>query len=159
MLCISQEIYSQMALGLVNGNYAGSTGAVINPSSMANTKLKSDINLLSVSAFVENNYLYFPSRESSIIKLFNGVYDFHFFPKPYGSGERRVYSYYQDKSLKNIFVNTRMIGPSVMFSCKDNVFGIRTGFRVMSSTRRLPYDLANFSYYGLDFKPQHNVNL
>ena len=27
----------------------------------------------------------------------------------------------------------------------------------MSSTRRLPYDLANFSYYGLDFEPQHNV--
>lgn len=158
IFCISEEIYSQMALGLVNGNYAGSTGTLINPSSMANTKLKSDINLLSISAFVENNYLYFPSRESSIIKLFNGVYDFHFIPKPYGTGERKVYAYYQDKSDKNIFVNTRMIGPSVMFSCKDNVFAIRTGFRVMSSTRRLPYDLANFSYYGLDFKPQHNVN-
>jgi hypothetical protein len=147
-----------MALGLVNGNYAGSTGAVINPSSIANTKLKSDINILSVSTFVENNYLYFPSSESSVIKLFNGVYDFHFFPKPYGHGERRVYSYYQDKSLKNVFVNSRVMGPSIMFSCKDNVFAVRTGFRVMSSTRRLPYDLANFSYYGLDFKPQHNIN-
>jgi hypothetical protein len=157
MLCFPYEIYSQLALGLVNGNYAGSTGAVINPSSLANTRLKSDINLLSASAFVENNYLYFPSRESSIIKLFNGAYDYHFFPKPYGHGDRRVYSYYEDKSLKNIFVNTRMIGPSIMFSCKDNVFAIRTGYRVMSSTRRLPYDLANFSYYGLDFKPQHNV--
>ena len=116
IICISHEIYSQMALGLVNGNYAGSNGIMINPSSMADTKLKSDINLLSVSAFVENNYLYFPSRESSIIKLFNGVYDFHFIPKPYGTGERKVYAYYQDKSNKNIFVNTRMIGPSVMFS-------------------------------------------
>ena len=147
-----------MALGLVNGNYAGLNGGVINPSFMANTKLKSDINLFTASAFVENNYLYFPSRESSIIKLVNGVYDFHFIPKPYGTGERKVYAYYEDKSNKNIFVNTRMIGPSVMFSCKDNVFAIRTGFRVMSSTRRLPYDLANFSFYGLDFKPQHNVN-
>lgn len=156
--CISQDIYSQMALGLVNGNYAGSRGAIINPSSMANSQLKLDINLLSVNAFVENNYLYFPSRESSIIKLFNGVYDFHFFPKPYGYGERRVYSYFQDKSDKNIFVNARIMGPSVMFSYKDNVFAIRTGFRVMSSTRRLPYDLANFSYYGLDFTPQHNVD-
>jgi hypothetical protein len=158
ILCISQEIYAQMALGLVNGNYAGLNGGVINPSFMANTKLKSDINLFTASAFVENNYLYFPSRESSIIKLVNGVYDFHFIPKPYGTGERKVYAYYEDKSNKNIFVNTRMIGPSVMFSFKDNVFAIRTGFRVMSSTRRLPYDLANFSFYGLDFKPQHNVN-
>ena len=157
ILCISQELYSQMALGLVNGNYAGSAGALINPSSLANTRLKSDINLLSVNAFVENNYLYFPSRESSIIKLFNGAYDFHFFPKPYGQGDRRVYSYYQDKSPKNIYVNTRIMGPSIMFSCKDHVFAVRTGFRAMSSTRRLPYDLANFFYYGMDFKPQHNV--
>lgn len=158
IFCIFQQTHSQNALGIVNGNYAGSNGAMINPSSMANTKLKSDINLLSVSAFVENNYLYFPSRESSIIKLFNGVYDFHFIPKPYGTGERKVYAYYQDKSNKNIFVNARLTGPSVMYSYKDNVFALRTGVRIMSSTRRLPYDLANFSFYGMDFKPQHNVN-
>jgi hypothetical protein len=149
--------YSQLSLGLVNGNYAGSNGNFINPSLMANSKLRSDINLFSINAFEENNYLYFPSRESSLIKLFNGQYDYHFFPKPYGSGNRKVYTYYQDKSLKNIFANVRITGPSVMFSVRDNVFAIRTGFRVMSSTRRLPYDIANFSYYGMDFKPQHNV--
>jgi hypothetical protein len=157
MMCISHEIHSQLALGLVNGNYAGSTGTIINPSSMANTRLKSDINLFAISAFVENNYLYFPSQESSLIKLFNGVYDFHFFPKPYGQGERNVYSYYMDKSLKNIFVNTRIIGPSVMFSFNDHVFAVSSGFRVMSTTNRLSYDMANFSYYSMDFKPQHNI--
>ena len=158
MVCFSQEIFSQLSLGLVNGNYSGSTGTIINPASMANTKLKTDINLLALSAFAENNYLYFPSKKSSLIKLFNGAYDFHFFPKPYGDGERKVYSYYQDKSLKNIFGNARIIGPSVMFSMNEHVFAVRTGFRMMSSTRRLPYDIANFSYYGADFKPQQNVN-
>jgi len=158
ILCFSPEIYSQLSLGLVNGNYSGSTGIIMNPSSMANTKLRSDIHLFSLHAFAENNYLYFPSRESSFVKLINGAYDYHFFPKPYGNGDRKVYSYYQDKSLKNIFVNARIIGPSVMLSFHDQVFAISTGFRVMSSTRRLPYDMANFSYYGMDFSPQHNIN-
>lgn len=146
-----------MSLGLVNGNYSGVNSSIINPALMANSKLKWDVNLVSLNAFVENNYLYFPSRQSSAIKLFNGDYDFHFFPKPYGTGERRVYTYYNDKSLKNIFVNSRILGPSVMFSVKKHVFAIRTGFRIMSSSRRLPYDMANFSYYGMDFKPQHNI--
>jgi hypothetical protein len=157
IMCISLDTYSQMAIGLVTGNYAGSTGTFMNPSSMANSKLKSDINILAINVFAENNYLYFPSRESSLIKLFNGVYDFHFFPKPYGTGERNVYTYYQDRSLKNIFGNIRVIGPSYMFSYNDHVFAVTTGFRVMSSTRRLPYDMANFSFYGMDFKPQQNI--
>lgn len=157
MMCFSHSIYSQLSLGLVNGNYSGSAGNLINPSSMANSKVKTEITLFSLNVFAENNYLYFPSRQSSAIKLFNGDYDFHFFPKPYGRGDRRVYTYYQDKSLKNIFGSARVIGPSVMFSVRDHVFAIRTGFRAMSSTRRLPYDIANFSYYGMDFKPQQNV--
>jgi hypothetical protein len=34
---------------------------------------------------------------------------------------------------------------------------MHAGYRIASSTRRLPYDIANFSYYGLDFYPQHNI--
>lgn len=157
LLSFSQGIYSQLSLGLVNSNYSGLAGSTINPSSMANTKIRGEINLFSVNAFVENNYLYFPSKESSLIKLFNGAYDYHFFPKPYGQGQRQVYSYYSDKSLKNYFINARIMGPSVMFAVHDHMFAIRTGFRMMSSTNRLPYDMANFSFYGMDFSPQHNT--
>jgi hypothetical protein len=124
---------------------------------MANSKLSADINIFSVHGFVENNYLYFPSQKSSLIKLTTGAYDYQLFPKPYGSGNRVVYSYYNDKSLKNIFVNQRIMGPSMMVAVQDHMFGVRTGFRFISSTRRLPYDMANFSYYTMDFKPQHNT--
>jgi len=158
MMCFSQVIYAQLSLGLVNGNYAGSASIQLNPASMANSKLKADINIFSFHAFAENNYLYFPSRQSSFIKLFNGAYDYHYMPKPYGQGERNVYAYYEDESLKNFYVNSRVSGPSVMFAVQDHVFAVNTAFRVMSSTRRLPYDMANFSFYGMDFKPQHNVN-
>jgi len=157
MFFFSQGINAQSALGLVSSNYSGVAGTLINPSSMANTRLSADINLFSAHGFVENNYLYFPSRQSSFIKLVNGAYDYQLFPKPYGTGNRAVYSYYNDKSLKNIFVHSRIMGPSVMVAVQDHLIGVRTGLRIMSSTRRLPYDMANFSYYGMDFRPQQNT--
>jgi hypothetical protein len=154
---LSQGIFAQLSLGLVNGNFSGVSGSLINPSSMANSKLSADINIFSARTFVENNYLYFPSRKASLVKLVNGAYDYELFPKPFGTGNRYVYSYYSDKSLKNAYVNTRIMGPSFMFTRQDHVFALRTGARFMSSTRRLPYDMANFSYYTMDFRPQHNT--
>ena len=154
---IVQVGFSQLSMGLVNSNYSGLSGSVINPANMANSKLRADINLFSVHGFVENNYLYFPSRKSSLIKLTTGAYDYELFPKPYGTGNRYVYTYYDDKSLKNVFVNTRITGPSLMVAVQDHMFAVRTSFRFVSSTRRLPYDMANFSYYTMDFKPQQNT--
>jgi hypothetical protein len=157
LVYISQGLIAQHSLGLVNGNYSGVAGTLVNPSSMANNRLSADINVFAVHSFAENNYLYFPSRQSSLIKLLNGAYDYQLMPKPYGTGNRYVNTYYYDKSQKNIFINTRILGPSVMFAVQDHLFAIRTGARVMSSTRRLPYDMANFSYYGIDFRPQQNT--
>ncbi len=148
---------SQQSVGLVAGNYSGSVGNTLNPALMANSWLKGDVTLMAVSAFVENDYFYLPANEAGIIRLVQGIYEFPYFAKPYGKGERNVYSYYEDKSDKDIIVHGRVTGPSAMFSHHDHVFAIRTGARVMSTTHRLPYDIANFSYYGMDFKPQHNV--
>jgi hypothetical protein len=157
LMLISSSGFSQLTLGQSNGNFSGIAGSLANPSSLTNSKLRAEINVLSVHGFVENNYLYFPSKQTSFIQLVNGAYDYELFPKPYGTGNRCVYSYYTDKSLKSVFVNTRIIGPSAMVAIDDHVIAIRTGFRMMSSTRRLPYDMANFSYYGMDFRPQHNT--
>jgi len=148
---------AQESLGLVTSNYAGSMGTLINPAFMANSWLKSDISVFSALSFAENNYFYLPANEAGVIRVFKGVYEFPYFAKPYGKGERNVYSYYDDKSNKNILANGRITGPSGMFSLHDHVFAIRTAARAMSSTRRMPYDMANFMYYSMDFKPQHNI--
>jgi hypothetical protein len=87
----------------------------------------------------------------------NGAHEYELFPKPFGTGNRYVYSYYTDKSLKNVFVNNRVMGPSFMVTIHDHIFGFRTGARLVSSTRRMPYDMANFLYYTMDFRPQHDV--
>lgn len=148
---------AQQSIGLVTGNYAGSMSALLNPAFMANSQLKSDICLFSVLTYGENNYFYLPAHQAGVLKLFQGAYDFPYYPKPYGKGERNVYAYYNDKSLKNIYANARATGPSGMFSYRDHIFSIRTGARAVSSTRRLPYDMANFMYFTMDFRPQHNT--
>jgi hypothetical protein len=150
-------LQGQHTVGLVSGNYAGSAGTVINPSSIANSWLKADISLFSASGFVENNYFYLPAPEGTIRNIITGEYTFPFISKPYGKGQRSVRAYYNDQSQKNIFVQSRVTGPSAMFSWRDHVFAVRIGSRAVSSTRRVPYDVANFSYYGMDFKPQHNI--
>jgi hypothetical protein len=156
MVGFSQGLFAQYSMGLVNGNYAGVSASLINPSALVNTKLRADINIFSARAFVDNNYLYFPSRKASLIKLVNGAYDYELFPKPYGTGNRMIYTYYNDKSLKNLYVNARIMGPSFEVAMQNHNFGLRTGVRMMSSTRRLPYDMANFSYYTMDFRPQQD---
>ena len=147
----------QERLGMVTGNFSGSAGVSINPASIANSRIRIDYGLFSVHSFVENNYFYLPAEQASFIKIIDGTYRFPFFAKPYGEGSRNVYSYYMDPSDKDIFVNTRIDGPSAMFGLNDHIFAVHSSFRVVSSTRRLPYDIANFSYYAMDFYPQHNI--
>ena len=48
-------VFGQEMLGFVNSNYSGSQGVSINPSYMANSKLRADISLFTFNSFVENN--------------------------------------------------------------------------------------------------------
>lgn len=158
LLLVAVSVHSQEMLGLVTGNYAGSNGIYLNPSSIANSKIRWDLNLFSANAFVFNNYFYLPKRQAGFFSVVSGEYTFPAYPKPFGVGERNVHVYYKDKSSKNIFTNGRIIGPSAMFRCGDHTLAVHTGLRVMSSSYNIPYDIANFSYFTLDYKPQHYQN-
>jgi hypothetical protein len=157
LLLLSPGLIAQERLGLVNSNYSGSAGISINPASIANSKIRVDYGLFTIHSFLENNYFYLPAQQGGLFRVLNGSYDFPYFDKPYGEGSRNVYSYYMDPSNKNIYANTRIDGPSVMFGLDDHIIAVHSSMRVASSTRRLPYDIANFSYYAMDFYPQHNI--
>jgi hypothetical protein len=144
-------------LGFVNSNYSGSQGLAINPSSMANSKLRGDISLFTFNSFVNNNYFYLPAGEASFFKVITGKFEFPYFDKPYGEGERNVPSYYLDKADKNFYVNTKVMGPSLMWGMNDHFMAVHTAYRMVGSIRKLPYDIANFSYYAMDYYPQHNI--
>lgn len=154
----ANNLSGQDMLGLTTGNYAGSNSIYLNPAFIANNRVKMDINLISVGAFLQNNYLYLPKKEATFLSILNGEYNFPYHSKPFGKGDRNIYSYYADNSKKHIYANERIAGPSVLMRYGDHSFVIHTGARLVSSTNRLPYDMANFMFYSMDFKPQHNVN-
>ena len=67
VFCFFSVAHSQEMLGIVNSNYAGSNGAMINPSSIVNSKLFMDINLISGNVFVQSNFLHMDSEDYNLI--------------------------------------------------------------------------------------------
>jgi hypothetical protein len=64
-------IYSQENQGLIFDNYSPVTGQFINPSNIVDSKTWLDINLIGASAFVYNNYFFYPNTTLFNFDSFN----------------------------------------------------------------------------------------
>src|SRR5262245_2518763 len=60
-------IHAQQNLGIRNSNYAGIQGALLNPSSIADSRLSWDVNVFSGATTFDNTFLYIPKDS---LKLF-----------------------------------------------------------------------------------------
>jgi hypothetical protein len=104
---ISLCMYAQQNLGIRNGNYAGIQGALLNPGSIADSKLKWDLNVFSAGVVYENTFLYIPKGAvpafgfKSIVKgiLHEDKFNTNFDPKNPGK-------------LYNLTLSTEVIGPA-----------------------------------------------
>ena len=99
LLLVASLSNAQSYLGYLNDNYAGVHGVINNPSSIVDSRFKTDINLFSVSALGGNDYY-----GVDIFKAINQNYDLEkdakFFP-----------------SANNNFVaNIDVLGPSFMIN-------------------------------------------
>ncbi len=153
VLCSFSIARSQEMLGIVNSNFAGSNGAMINPSSIVNSKLFMDINLISGDIFVQNNFLYIHAED-----YHTGDYlqKDPVFPK-YGK-YNQSFDRYRDEKMRYAYSNIRLNGPSTMVINNDHAFALHTTARTIISVDRMPFEIANFSYEGLNFPPQFNIN-
>lgn len=149
---ISSVVLSQHLLGITTSNYAGSTGTLLNPASLLSSKLYQDINLITFDAYINNNYLYLHGKDYNFFKLAGNQE----FPK-YGPDDM-PFDAYADKIPKTAFIQTLVRGPAMFQARGWWAYSFYTGFRVVSSVQNVPYDVANFLYYGMDHKPQHNIN-
>ena len=151
------SVSGQEMLGTVLGNFSGVNGIQLNPSSMQNSKTYLDINFLSADFFVENNYLYLDKQEYRFTRFFQANLELPVHDGLYGTGESQFYQ--NDNSRKkNIYQQFQVNGPGAMLIIGRHAFGITTGFRSVLSLDKLPYDIANFAYIGLNYKPQQNIN-
>lgn len=157
MVLSGHHLRAQEMFGLVNGNYAGTHGISLNPSSMHNYKTFLDINLLSLGFHLDNNYLYYSKKELGLFDLFKRGFKIPEHEMDYGTATRTLYTY-SSISDKDFFSSIRIDGPSAMIVIKENAFALNTAFRTNIAANNVPYHLANFVYLGLNYRPQHNIN-
>ncbi len=143
---------AQELLGVTLGNYSGTAGLMLNPAVMTNNKVFLDINIATVDVFVRNNFVYIPAKDISIWNMFKKGYTF----PTYGEYNKNTL-YYKNHNLKNATVNARVLGPSVMLQVGDQAFGITTGVRYLMTGDKIPWDIAEISYDGLQHTPLKNI--
>ncbi len=147
-------VVAQEMLGIVNSNYAGISGSMINPAVTVTSPFYIDVNIMAADVFAENNYVYMAKNEYRFSRFFskNPV-----FPTHGTDNNLIVYDYYNTKD-KKAYVNVRVLGPSFAVSVGRHSFGFVSGARVVSSTRNVPYEIAKFGIEQLAYPPQYDIN-
>jgi len=149
--------YSQEMLGATLGNYSGVNGIQLNPGSMAGSKPYLDINLLSLDVFVQNNFLYMDKNEYHLTSFFKSGVEFPSHLEQYGTEFRNFYTY-SNKNVRDVYAQLRINGPGAMLLYGNHAFALTTGIRSLFSAKHVPNEIANFTYLGLNYIPQQNIN-
>ncbi len=145
------NLFGQEMLGIANSNYAGISGMHLNPSTIVDSRLKFDLNLIAYGISFDNDYLYIPKKDLDFFgfkNIANRISDKD------ASGNKQFLEY-DTTSNKNFNLATMAKGPSVMFAVKDNYFAVYTAVRGYISVKDLNYAIARFAYVedGLHYKP------
>ena len=121
-LLYSTAVYSQVATGLFQDNYTGSTGMLINPAEPMVDPNKWEVNIISGALFLGNNYAYY--NQQTVFSLINYI------QSDYHNGEN--ISFFRQNSVHLNAVGF-VEGPSVFFKKNDFSFGLFTDMRVGAS--------------------------
>src|ERR1700685_2218587 len=98
---------AQHDLGLWNSNYAGIQGSLLNPSSIAGSRLDWDVNVFSVNVDFVNNFLYAPKSAVpffGIQRIIKGSIDENLFQTRYDPQN--------PNKLYNVSFSGEFLGPS-----------------------------------------------
>jgi Family of unknown function (DUF5723) len=143
-LCVlpGARLLAQQLLGIRNSNYAGIQGALLNPSSIADSKLKYDINILSVDEVFANNFLYAPKSNLSffgIKKIIDGAIHETIFSTRYDPQN--------PNKLYNVSFSTEFLGPSFFVKIKKkHVVGFTMAARAYGNIKDITGNAAQNAY-------------
>jgi hypothetical protein len=133
LLCMHGVVclFAQQDLGIRNSNYSGIQGALLNPSSIADSKLKWDVNVLSVDEVFDNNFLYAPKSSLKFLG-FKNIID--------GAIHETIFSTHfdpmQPNKLYNLTFSTEVLGPSFFIKiAKKHEIGLTIAGRAYSNIR------------------------
>ena len=141
--CVS----AQQNLGIRNSNYAGIQGALLNPSSIADSKLKWDVNVWTADEVFDNTFLYAPKNAipffgvGKIIRgsIHENLFYTHFDPENPGT-------------LYNVSFSAEILGPSFFVKIKKkHSVGFTVEERSYANIKNISGNLAqNFFSYLLE---------
>ncbi|HSZ33944.1 MAG TPA: DUF5723 family protein [Puia sp.] len=144
LICLGNCFYllAQQNLGIRNSNYAGIQGSLLNPSSIADSKLKWDINIISVDEVFDNTFLYAPKNSLSFFgvnKIIKGSIHEDLFLTHFNS---------QDPGkLYNLTFSAEVLGPSFFIKvAKKHTIGFTIAERSYSNIKDISGNLAQNSF-------------
>lgn len=144
----NSSLFAQENIGLKLGNYAGINGALLNPASTANYPLSWEFNIASAGAYVGTNYAHLKRQDGSFLSALQVI----------RSNEEIVVAGDNDQVIapsdivlqfneggntrKNIYLNTMVVGPSILIRKNQHSFGVFTRARSVISGQRIDENLA-----------------
>src|ERR1700733_2310080 len=138
-------LLAQQDLGIQNSNYAGIQGALLNPSSIAGSKLKWDVNILSGDVIFANTFLYAPKSSVPVFgfkriiegSIHEDLFQTRFDPQ-------------NPNKLYNLTFSTEILGPSFFIKvAKKHEIGLTIAARAYGNDRNINGQLAQkaFDYF------------
>ncbi|MEO8086189.1 MAG: OmpA family protein [Bacteroidota bacterium] len=153
---------AQEMFGIANSNYAGTNGISLNPSSMVDSRLKLDINILTLGVSIDNNYIYEPKSQLRFFGFKRIIDNTGSGKKGIGFTDKKNFDINDlSKTYSGYFSNTVRF-PSVMFSLKENYFNVMLlNVRTVFSATDIPAPIAKFVYedQGIAYPPLQQKTL
>lgn len=126
-ILLSNPLFSQTFIGTTIDNSAGVHSLLLNPALVADSKMRLDINLLSGSAFIGNDFLSMDLRD---IKSFRDGFDINS-----DTGQAPT-------DHNNFFGNLDVLGPSILFNLdQKNTLAFTTRMRTFFNLNNVGGDL------------------
>lgn len=149
------SLLAQQNLGIQNSNYAGIQGSLLNPSSIADSKLKWDVNIISGGVFFNNNFLYASKKNVHFLgfgQLINGALDLS------GLYQTRFDPSNPNK-LYNVTFASQIMGPSFFVKIKKkHEIGFSMGLRANGNVRNISGNVAENAFDFLRGFPNINFS-
>ncbi len=150
-ICTCKPLLAQNSFGALHSNYTPTNSLYINPSSILDTKVWLDINIVGAGVYVNNDLV--SLRHHSLASVVNeAIHQTSTITEDdldYDHTRKRYHAYNRN------FV----AGPSAVWSQGDHAAAISTGGRSYTAVRRVPDYAARFIENGVpEYTEQHDIN-
>ena len=137
-------LFAQENLGIATSNYSPTNSVLLNPSSIADSRVLWEVNLIGASAFIGNNYIFLPS-----FSIINAIRNPDAINEPLDNFT---------SSDKNLYADIAAHGPSFTATFGKHAVGLNTQVRSIVDGSGVPYHLAKFMKEGFTYLPQRDID-